>query len=326
MIVRRLALLAALALLAPAACRAAELSPHLPPDTEHYLSINVKQVLGSPLVKKYGLDAARDALKDSELNTLFQELGFDPFKHLDRVQFATPNTSDKDRGLIILEGTFDLVKIKKKAEAAARANEESVKTHKVKLGGAASHEIYEVAIPGQELSLFVAGLDNKTLLASAGKDYVVDALKRARLKQKVVLKNRAFQAVVEKLDGKQGVSLAMLGGSLGKSEWLNSLPEAYKDALAGIEAIGGGITFGNEVKLNLLVSTKSDGNARTLREGANKGVRLAQVALAFLGEDRPELKLLGEVLNTVRAGGKGKLLTLSARLTADVLDDLKKDD
>jgi hypothetical protein len=214
--------------------------------------------------------------------------------------------------------------MKKKAEDAAKANEASVKTHKVKVG-TATQVIYEVAIPGQDLSLFVAAIDNKTLLASPGKDYVVDALKRGAAK-KVVLKNRAFQSVVEKLDPKQGVSLAMLGGSLGKSQWLDALPQTYKDALSNIEIIGGGVGFGNEVKVNLLISTKTTRDAGVLRDALTKGVRLAQVGLAFLGDDYPALRVVSEVLNTVRAGGKGKVLALSAKLTADVLDDLKKDD
>src|SRR5262245_4234234 len=109
-------LAAALALLlAPAVSRAA-LDPHLPADTRSYVSVNVKQVLGSPLVKKYALGPAKDALKQIDgVNELLTELGFDPFKDLDRVIVSSPGAKEADRGLIILYGAFDAAKIDKKA-------------------------------------------------------------------------------------------------------------------------------------------------------------------------------------------------------------------
>jgi hypothetical protein len=325
MLLRRLALFAVLALSVPSVTRAADLDPYLPADTESYVCVNVKQVLDSPLFKKYVLDSAKEALKESEINGLLQELGFDPFKHLDRVVIASPQATDTDRGLFILTGTFDLEKIKKKADDAARASKDNFKLHKVPLGGGMSHDVYEVVVPGQDLSMFVALPGNKTLLASPGKDYVVDALKQARLKKKPALKNKEFQAVLEKLDSKQGLSLAVLGKAIGKSELLDSLPQGMRDALGNIEVIGGGASFGNEIKLDLVVSTKTARNALRLRNVLTRGIRLAQVGLAFLAEERKELALLNEVLNTVRIGGKGKLVALSARLTADVLEDFRKD-
>jgi len=319
-----LAVLIFVALAAPIGARAADLDPYLPADTESYVSVNVKQVLASPLVKKYGLESARDAIGQLELNGLFEEIGFDPFKHLDRIQLASPTSTDKDRGLAILTGTFDAAKIKKKADASARNNEESVKVHKVKVG-TGTHDVYEVVIPGQELAMFMAVVDNKTLLTSPGKDYVVSALRQARLKKKPALANKGFQAVLEKLDPKQGIAVAMLGKSIGKSELLDSLPAGFRNALRGIEVIGGGLSFGNEIKLDLIVSTKANRDAQNLREVLTKGVRLAQVGLAFLGNERKEFNLLNDVLNTVKVGGKGKVVAVSARLTADVLEDFKKD-
>src|SRR5262249_5388347 len=146
-------------------------------------------------------------------------------------------------------------------------------------------DIYEVAVPGQELTMFVALVGNKTLLASPGKDYVVGALRQARLQKKPALRNRAFGAVLEKLDPKQGVSLAMLGTSIGKGEWLDMLPRTYRDALAGIDSIGGGLKFGDDIRLDLAVSTRTEADAQVLREALTKGVALGRVSLALLGNN-----------------------------------------
>ena len=66
--------------------RAAEVDPYLPDDTEVLVTVNVRQVLDSPLVKKSTLEKLREALKDIDMaEDVLKDLGFDPFKDLDRV-------------------------------------------------------------------------------------------------------------------------------------------------------------------------------------------------------------------------------------------------
>jgi len=120
--------------------------------------------------------------------------------------------------------------------------------------------------------------------------------------------------------------VAVLGKSLGALEDLEILPKGVRDALASIEAIGGGVTMGKEMKLDLAVSTKNEQSARTVRDAVDKGVKLGLVGLALLGDDRKELSLLLEVMKTVKVSGKAKVVSLSAKLTADVLEDFFKKD
>ena len=324
----RFAALLALVLTASAgAVQAADLDPYLPADTEFYLSVNVRQMLDSPLIKKTALAPLRDALANfDELNDILKDLGFDPFKDLDRVIVASPSSGEGDRGLIIVHGSFDVKKFQDKAADAAQNNDDVLKIHKAPLGGGVTHEVYQVDVPGQDLTLYVSLASNKTLLVSRGKDYVVDALKAARLKKKPVLKNKAFQAVVENMDAKQSLSLAMRGKSLGLLDQFEILPEKTRKALAGIEAVGGGLTVSNEVKLELSVATKDEDSARGVRDTLDKGVKLGLVGLALLGDERKDLGLVLEVVKTVKVSSKARVVTVTARLTADAIADfLKKD-
>src|SRR5262245_53307025 len=180
----RLALTACLALLAPAAVRAADLDPHLPPDTQRYLSIDVKQIVASPVGKKLGkerLDELLQYLPDT--SAVLKQLGFDAQKDVDRIQLAAPGTGEADKGLMILYGRFDKAKIEKKAE-----DRDAFETLEVKLDDRSAVTLYKAKKAGP--GLFVAVLDNKTLLASGGKEYVVAALKQARAAKKVVLKDK----------------------------------------------------------------------------------------------------------------------------------------
>src|SRR5947207_11717491 len=97
---RVLALGLAAALLAPAA-RAADVDKYLPKDTEQISVINVRQILGSALLKKVGLDNIREALKaNEEVAGTLKGLGFDPLKDIDRIIAAQPATAEQDKGLV----------------------------------------------------------------------------------------------------------------------------------------------------------------------------------------------------------------------------------
>jgi hypothetical protein len=318
-------LLLALAGSAPAR---ADLDPLLPPDTESYVSINVRQVIDSPLFQKQILAPLKQALEEAggeKLKGMLKDLGIDPFKDVDRLTMASPGGVEADRGLIIAHGTFDTAKFKAKAEEAIRDNPDALKLHETALGGGEKHTIYEVVIPNQDSSLFVALSGNKLLLASPGKDYVVDALKRARDKKKAGLNNKAFQAVVEKLDPKQSLSLAFLGKSLTNAN-NDTVPKFLTDAFGSLEAVGGGLNVTNEIKLDVLLAGKDSDSARRMQTALDKGLKMALVGLSLLGEERKELSLLLDVVKSVKVTARGKVVTLTARLTQDVIEDFFKKD
>lgn len=174
--------------------------------------------------------------------------------------------------------------------------------------------------------MFVALASGKTLLVSPGKDYVVDSLKQSRANAKPALKSKSFQALLEKMDSKQSLSLAVPGKKLiGADDKADFLPRAVRDALAKIEVIGGGLTISEEVKFDLYFSTK-DETSQTVRQTIDKAVKLGIVGLSLLGDERKELNLLLDVLKSIKATVKEKVVTVTARLTADVIDDFFKKD
>jgi len=314
MLTSRFLVVPALVLILQVPARAADIDPHVPVDTKTYFAVNVRSVLSSPLIKKHALEPIKDLLKETGADEIFNDIGIDPLKDIDRVIVAGPGGKEVDRGLIIVLGSFNADKVKKAAEAR-----DDVKTHKTPLGGGVTHAIYEYAPAGQDTSLFLALANDKTIIASAGKDYVVDALKQSKQK-KVVLKDKAVQQMIERFDTKQSVSVIVPGKQLANA--INeALPKGFQGALDNVEYIGGGLTVNYEVKLDLAISTKDEDSARNFRDSADKAVKLALIGLALV-EDNKALGLALEVVKSVKVGGRGKQVTLSAKLTADVLDDL----
>src|SRR5260370_12239021 len=150
------------AFMAPPA-RAGDIDKYLPEDTETVVTLNVRQLLDSAIVKKYGLEPAKEALKSAdEVADVLKDLGFDPFNDLDQIIIAGPGGNEQDKGLVIGHGKFDLAKFKAKAEEAAKDNADIVKIHK-----SGTNQIYEVKIEAdQENTLFVALTSKDTILAT----------------------------------------------------------------------------------------------------------------------------------------------------------------
>jgi len=319
---RALAVVAAILLFAPLG-RAAEVDPYLPQDTESVLNLNVRQILDSQLVKKHLLALAQEALRgEDQAQDVLNDLGFDPFKDLDRIVVAAPSGTEKDRGLIIVHGRFDVAKFKAKAEQVAKDDAEHLKIHKI-LGG--KHLLYEVNIPDLDDPLFVALAGRDTLLASPGKDYVVDALKKIGKKEKLVLKDKKFQALLEKLDTRQSLSLAVVKNPDIQNA-LEKAPGDIKAMVEKIQALGGGLTISDEVKLELVVTTKNARDAKDLGDSAKAGLNLiSALAAAFAqNNDSPEVEFVVEIIKSLRITNKGGAVVIKGRISSDLIEDTLK--
>jgi hypothetical protein len=297
---------------------AADIDKYLPDDTEEVVTVNVKQILDSGLVKKFGLDNVKQALKDQEdVAKILKDLGFDPFADLDTVTVGSAGGDDPEKALIIVHGRFDLDKFKAKAAEAAKTNGEHLKIHKRDKGP----EIYEVKHPDLEFNLFVSLPDKSTMLVSPGKDYVIDALKKID-NQKPTVKNAEIQKLIKAMDGKQSVSIAMLGTSLAKSSELANL--IGKDVVDGIDAVGGGVTLGDDIKFELVVSTKTADAAKSIRKKIDDGVNNALIALAPLAKLQPDLQPAVDVVKAIKTAGKEKTVSLKGEVTAEQIEKIAK--
>jgi len=306
----------------PATAVAGDIDKYLPDDTEFVVNLNLRQILDSKLVKSIGLDLAREALKSiDDVNDVLKDLTFDPFKDLDRFVLASPGGTDKDRGLMIVHGTYDLAKFKAKAEAVMKDQGDVLKIHKVADGLGGQHLIYEVNIPDQDLPLFVALAGKHTLLASPGKDYVVEGLKRSKGQAVAALKNRDFQALLEKMDPTQSLSLAVVGSALNKADFLQGLA---KDLLESVDAIGGGITIEEDVKLEFVGSLKTAGDAREAQKQIKNGINQGLAILALIATQNKDLDAAVDVLKTIRCTNKDKTVTLKAQINQEILEKIFK--
>ncbi len=305
--------------------RAADLDPYLPEDTESILNINFRQLLDSELVKKYLRDAAQEALRgNDQVQDILKDLGFDPFKDLDRVVVASPIGTEKDRGLVIVHGRFDVAKFKAKAEEVAKDQSEHLKIHKV-LGG--KYQLYEVNHPDLDDPLFVALAGNDTLLASPGKDYVVNALKKTGKEAKPALKNKKFQALLETVNPGQSLSLAAVT-TPEVAKAIDKAPGDVKGMIEKIQAVAGGLTISDEIKLELAVTAKDTQDAKDLSDSAKAGLNLVLGFAAPLSQNANTPKwveVIVEFVKALRVTNKSETVFVKGRISSDLIEDALKE-
>jgi len=316
--------LAAALLTTPA--RAADLDRYLPADTEVVVTWNVRQMLGSPLVKKSGLDQLRDLInRQEEIEGVLKELNLDPFKDIDKVIAAAPASGEQDKGLFIVHGRFDLARFKARAEKAAKDSKENFKIQKVKDGQGGEHTIYEISVPIQEnkQTLFAGFASRTTLLAAVSKDYLIDGLK-TKDATKARLKNKAFQELLTHMDEQQSVSFATVGEALTKGP-LAQL-DAVKDILPKISAAAGGFTLTDGIKMEFTLSAKQAADAKMLKEKVDEGITFANVLIGLAVMQKKDFAPLGEIVKSIKTSSKDTVVSVKGEVSGDTLDKLRPKD
>jgi hypothetical protein len=304
-----LGLAAALLLTVPA--RTAEVVDKLlPNDTELVVSVNLKQILGSPLGKKIPRDKIEDAIKNQdEVNKNLQDLGFNPLDDLHSIVLAAVGGEEPDKGLAIAHGKFDVKKFESKAEEVAKDMKDVIKIHKVPDGLGGSTKLYEVTPPGETEPLWIALPNATTLLASKGKDYVLDALDKEAGRKQTALKSKDLAALLSRLDTNQSIWVAVLGSTLSKNPQLSGNPDV-KEVLDKISDATAAINIDKDLKIQVSVTAKTTNDAKDLDEKLKDGLNTALGAVALLAGQKKELAPLVDVLKNVKPDVKGKVVSV----------------
>ncbi len=305
-----------LATLVASPARAIEIDKYLPADTETLVVFNIKQLLGSALVKKYGMKQLEEAMKSQdEATKILKDLGFNPLKDLDKIMIAGPSSGEKSKGLAIIRGRFDVDKFKSQAEKFAKDNKDVLKIIKIKDGQGGDFTAYEVTPPMQEDPMFIALASNDTILAGASKEYLAEAM-RVKGEKKPTLKSKAFTALLDRVDGQQTMSMVLMGDVLTKGP-LADLPVA--DMLAKVRAVAGGFTVTDGIKVEFAITAKDADATKEIKEAIDNGVNLALGALAFGAGQQKELAPVLEIIKSVKTTTKDKTITVKAALSAETL-------
>jgi hypothetical protein len=308
MLGRRFACFVVLGLLGPAvATRGADADQYIPSDTQLVVTLNVKQMLESGVVKP-DLGRLQAAMKGVDgLQKALEGLGFDPMKDLDRVSMVHAGAEDPEKGLIIVSGKFDTAKFKAVAEA------EATKGKGLTAVKAGEYTLYEIDNPGQPQPFFAGLIDGTTVVASPRKEVVAEAFDIKAGKKKHTVK-KELTAVMAKNDPKQSVSVAALGSALP-----NIVPSSDK-----VKSIHGGIHLGDDIQTNIIIETADNAAAKDLAAAISEGLEQGKNAAQLIGQIRYLAPAI-ELVNNLKVKEMGANITLSGTVSKEMLEKLKKD-
>jgi hypothetical protein len=308
--------------------RAAEVDKFLPNETEAVITLNVRQVLDSPLVKKYGEGEIKKALnKDEKAKKILDALGLDPLKDINSVTIAVPTLAagkDLNKGLLIVHGKFDTDKFRAKAEEVVKEEGAALKVHKV--GGYTLYELKppkEKGTPAGLEATFLGLVNADTLVAGAAQDAVVEALDKQAGK-KTTSVNKELQGLVEKADAKQSLWAVLPASALRKSP-LGKGDDA-KAFLAKCESISLGVTVADDVKAQLLLAATNATAAKDLTAKLNDGLDQAKQIVGFLVTNNKDVAPLVDFLDTVKVAAQGNAVTVKGEFEKGVIEkSIKKE-
>lgn len=303
--------------------RAAEVDKLLPNDTEIVVGVNVKQILGSGLVKRIGEDTIKQMLKsDDKVAKVFEELGFDPLKDLDSILIAVPNAGDTDKGLVVIRGNFDIKKAKEKAEQLAKApdTKDIIKASTKPDGLGGKHEFWEIMPPDVNQPMYVALFSKDTILISPSEDYLINAIEQHAGRKKAALKSKELTDLISRLDNKQSLYVGVVGSALQKSPLAEQ--EEAKKIIDKVTDASVAVTVDKDIVLEVGVTAKGAADARDLEDVIKDGLNQVLGLAALLGGNNKQIAPLIDILKTIKPTAKDRVVTVKATVDSETLDKI----
>jgi hypothetical protein len=306
----------AIALVAPTA-RAAEPDKLLPADADTVAYVNVKQLLGSEVIKKYALEQIKQVLAGQEARKLLEEIGVDPLKDVDAVWVGSSGkTQDDTKALIVVHGKFDPEKLYKAAEAATKKDGD--KFSMIKDGNTTMFK-YQ---PDNDKANPVYGtvVDETTVVAGTDKKIIVAALKQAEEKKKSPIKAELAD-LVKKMDEKSSMyAVSIVKGKLDTVKLPQQLPidlSGFEKALPKTDTVSIVIKVTADINLEVNFGMKDEDAAADMGDAMVKIIDGVKGLVPLVTMADPKLKPLAEVVKTLKSDVKTRNVVVTGKITGD---------
>jgi hypothetical protein len=304
----RLVCVAALVLLCARAASAVEPDRFISPKAESVVSLNVRQTMDSPLVKKYALDLIRGVVEaNPDIQNLAKAAGLDVTKDIDSVLVTTETGADAMKILVVVRGKFDVTKFEAALAQQAKSNPKALK---ITREGDAT--VYEAANDGTRT--FAAFADAKTIVASSDRAHLLAALKSNG--NQAPKPRPELAEALKKISGNESLYLAMvmtpeLRKSLEKNDQTKELAKVFV-------SLSGAVTVTDTIQIDLSATTTDPASAKKFADFANT-IKNALPALAKAADNEKLVPLAETIQKSAKVGSQGTGASLSLKLTEDVI-------
>lgn len=285
----------------------------LPPNTEIVVTINVKQILDSELVK--GLPQAINQGKEATKH--LKQMGFDPFHDLTSITIASPGLEEGPFGpfelFILMDTVVDPAKF---SAIASRIGD----ARKSKLG---TLDVYEFSAPTKK-KIYAAHLGGTSVVLAAEEEALKEAIARSKGNQIAATKVKHY---FKTANDKQSLSFALSGAFLGKlvskiERDFGSKGQFVTKYMTNIEGLSGAFTITKEINFQFSAVAKDEKAAEELASFGSGGLLLLNAMLG--GQQDPDQAPLLDVVRTLKVSSAGTQILLTGKVSAQNCEKFAK--
>jgi len=299
--------------------RAADIAGVLPNDSEFVMQLNIKQLLGSKIVKTYASEMVDQFMENSPEAQQFTQLtGLDPRKDLSRIIIAGSGSDPTSAtAVILLEGTYDVVKLNTVLAEVARAKSEMISV--VKDGNLT---MYKIEGPDSPVAMYATVADKSLVVMATSKELVKDTI----AKKNGTKKGNVSKDLATLLDRvKDESSMYMVAVTKDKTKGLPIPQPEVADIVEKIHGISMSLNVNADIALDINVGVEDEDIAKELGGKLAELIPQAKLAIGFVTNSQPKLaKPLKDIVNTLKSGVSGKVITLKISVPATAVDSLIK--
>jgi len=319
---RRLIAVAVLAGGLAAPLSAAEVPPLLPAETESVVYVNFRQIIDSPMVKKLALEPLKQFLQGDQAQKVMADIGLDPLKDVDELTAGFWADDPKvPRGLFILSGKFDPVKLFNFADAKGKENPD-----RIEIVAEGKYKFVHLMFDNPEgdprrrppfTELFVTAPSDAMILASTDKDLLAKTMVRVEKRDDKPAIRKPLGALLVKMDAKASLYFCGLSdpkkiGDIPPNPLFPD-PDALKAHLLKIETTAFTLRIADDVGLEFVAGMKdaeaADGFAETVDDMLTKVKAFLPLATTQAPQFKPVVDDVTKNLNC-RSKDKEVRLTL----------------
>jgi hypothetical protein len=309
------------------AAPAADVNPLLPAETDSIVFVNFRQIIDSPLVKKFALEQMKQALQGADAQKVMTDLGLDPLKDVDELTGGFwGEDAQTMKGLFVVSGKFDPAKLFTAADAESKKNADKIsivtegKYKFVKLtndnasGPAAALKELYVAVPNE-----------KTILASTDKELLAKTMGRVESNDTKPAIKKPLGALVTKMDSKASFFLCGLSdpkkiGDIPPNPLFDD-PAKLKKQLEKMENMAMTVRIGEDIGLEAAIGMKDSDAADEFSNTIDELFGKVRAFLPLIAGQQPAMKpLIGDLTKNLKCKAKDKevqiTLTISGKSIA----------
>ena len=295
---------------------------YLPPNSEAAVTINLKQLLASELVKSKkelidtGKKSLNEKLQQSGIKSYLDKAGIDLFRDIHTITVSSDGSKAVDAMFIVVEGKFDAEKFVEVAQEAADKD-----GNKFKVSKQGNANIFEITPNDDEKTIHAALINDNLLVAAPTRQTLDGVIARAGSGRGVGAKGK-MKSLLETTNNKQTLSIVGTGAAIGKI--LENAPKAPQgDIGAMIQSIEGfafSITVGKDIQFEVAADAADEENATKIVGMGNFGLVAARGMINQKAQEDAKFQPVADIAKTLRLTNQGSSIILRGNVSADNIE------